>query len=201
VPPSKQITDLSLIQDAAKLAVQAELLASGVSTDQCRHELDALRSEVSTQITSLRADLKESFAGISGRLDQMSGRIDTLAKDVAERGTQYRLIEQRLDLKEEEQDRLMAQRRGTDRTPISNRTSDTPRGYPMGPNPPGYAPYQQPIPAPSEKAPLIKISPKVWNTLILAVVAAAGGTIWHFTERWLFPRTEAPVAHEASVKP
>jgi hypothetical protein len=200
MPPSKQVTELDLIQQAARVAVQSEMLAQGSSTDRCRNELDALRGEVASQITSLRSDLKESFAGIGGRLDQMSGRIDTLAKDVAERGTQYALIEQRLDLKEEEQDRLMALRKNTDRTPTSNqRQGDSPpRGYPMGPSPPGYPPYQQPL-QDKAKDPLIKVSPKLWNTILLSIAAAAGGTLWHFTEHYLFARAGvAPVVHEAS---
>lgn len=178
--PSQLNNVLDMIPEAVRTAVASEMLAQATSerqsTDRCRQELDSLRSEFTSQMEGLRSDVKE-----------LTGAVGTLS-------TNYQLIDQRLDFNDQkEQERL---RKGTERTPLSNRrnapsdryrpdTLPTPSSLPYTPTPPKTGPD-----------PLIKISPRIWQAIFLAAATGAGGTLWHFTENYLWPRAEAPVVHE-----
>ncbi len=183
IPPSSRSGELNLIHEAIQVAVQSTIQAmgsgNGPGMEQCREELDTIKTEIRQEFGALRNNVAVEFSTIR---EDLAG----VKADLAEGKTEFALLNQRMDLDDKARERQQnddRDRRKRDATPT--------KGYRYAQAQPSYTnPALQPDP-PEEK-PLIPA--KILNAIILALVAAAGATLWSVISSalWPIPKT-APV--------
>lgn len=167
-PPSSRSGEINLLNEAIQVAVQSTIQAcmangGGQGMEQCREELDGIRTELKGEFGALRNSITVEFSTI--RQD-----IVGVKSDLAEGKTAFALINQRMDL-DEKMRTAVAQ--ADERERRSNKRELTPtKGY-RYPQPSYVNPAVAPEP---EEKPLIPA--KILNAIILALVAAAGAALW-----------------------
>lgn len=201
--------DLNVIQEAVRSELAAIMARAGGSGEmmpvgQCREELLSLRSEFSSQIEGMRSENREEFQSINRTLDGIGKTLATqnteavlLKQQVASESS---LIKQRLDMQADADKRVAAALASTkgrgDPTPLMGRTVLAPPAPPMQVNPV----TNPPAASDPDTRPLIPTA--IVNSIVLAVAAGIGGTVWHFTEHWLFPdKHEAKTEQAATLPP
>ncbi len=177
-PPASRSGEINLLNEAIQVAVQSTIQAmsdknSGQGMEQCREELDTIKTEIRNEFGALRNNIAVEFSTI--RQD-----ISSVKVDLAEGKTEFALLNQRMDLDDkakEREARAALERRKHDTTPI--------KGYRYALSSPTL-----PVVEPEEK-PIIPA--KILNGLILALVAAAGAALWGVLSSAIWPG--APKSH------
>lgn len=189
VPPGSRSGEVNLLNEAIQVAVhstiQAMITNNARPIDDCRQELDQIKSELKGEFGALRSTMASEFTTI--RQD-----IAAIKVDLGEGKTSFALINQRMDL--DDKSRLKDQQEERDR----RRRDATPtKGYRYQP----YSPTQATAPTEHEPDEKPLIPPKIMNALILAIVAAAGAALWGVISASIWPSAKAAPAPTHATAP